>query len=294
MRSARSYIKQAFLLILTLFCVRALLQAQEEETREVGRTTENELKVTLTSSFGTIKITRGDPEKMVVVQSSSDEEQRMNMDYSIRNRVGYMDLTLGEGNQEEPEGKKGSFHITDFHAGQWALKFSDAVPISFDIQLGVGKGDFDFSGLHVKDFNLSTGAGDVTLSFDEPNRSTIENMNIESGVSKFEGRNLGNANFKHFRFQEGVGTSTLDFSGGLYSEVDVDVEVGMGVTTIIVPPHVGARVTHDKSWASKLECARDFHSTSDTEYVSENYDDVPAKINIRVDSGLGSIKIRRH
>lgn len=292
MRSVKVHITQALGLLLAMFSVHALLLAQDEGVREVGRTTEKELKVTLTSSFGTVKISRGEPEKMVVVQTTSDEERRMNLDYSIRNRVGYMDLTLGEGNRDE--GNKSSFHITDFHAGQWALKFSDAVPISFDVELGVGKGNFDFSGLHVKDFNLSTGAGDVVLTFDELNPTTIENLNIESGVSKFEGRNLGNANFKHFRFQEGVGTSTLDFSGGLHSEVDVDLEVGMGVMTIIVPPDVGARVIYDKSWASKLECAQDFHSTSDTEYVSDNYDNVPAKMNIRVDSGLGSIKIRRH
>lgn len=293
MRSAKSHMNLVVALLLPIVFVRAFVLAQDEGTREVGRTTENELKVTLTSSFGTVKISRGEPEKMVVVQSSSDEGQRMNLDYSIRNRVGFMDLSLGEGNQPD-EGRKSSFHIADFHAGQWALKFSDAVPISFDVQLGVGKGNFDFSGLHVKDFNLSTGAGDVVLTFDEPNPTTIENMNIESGVSKFDGRNLGNANFKHFRFQEGVGSSTLDFSGGLHSEVDVDLEVGMGVMTIIVPPEVGARVTYDKTWASKLECAPDFHSTSDTEYVSDNYNRVPAKINIRVDSGLGSIKIRRH
>jgi hypothetical protein len=293
MRSAKSHIKQAFFLLLTLFFVRALLQAQEGGTREVGRTTENELKVTLTSSFGTVKISRGDPEKMVVLQSSNKEEHRMNMEYSVRNRVGYMDLTLGEGDQEL-QGKKSSFHIADLDANQWALKFSDAIPISFDVQLGVGKGNFDFSGLHVKDFNLSTGAGDVVLNFDEPNPTTIENMNIESGVSKFDGRNLGNANFKHFRFQEGVGTSTLDFSGGLHSEVDVDLEVGMGVMTLIIPPDVGARVIYEKSWVSKVECAQDFRSTSDTEYVSDNYDKVPARMNIRVDAGLGSIKIRRH
>ena len=293
MRSTQSHICQAFTLLLTLLFVRSVALTQDEATREVGRTTENEMKVTLTSSFGTVKVSRGDPEKMVVVQTSGGEEQRMNLDYSVRNRVGYMDLTLGEG--EAPnEGRTNSFHIADFHAGHWALKFSDAVPISFDIQLGVGKGNFDLSGLHVKDFNLSTGAGDVVLSFDESNPTTIENMNIESGVSKFDGRNLGNANFKHFRFQEGVGTSTLDFSGGLRHEVDVDLEVGMGVMTIIVPPNVGARVTYDKTWASKLDCAQDFHPTSDTEYVSDNYDSVPAKMNIRVDSGLGSIKIRRH
>jgi hypothetical protein len=280
-------------LFLAFVLIHALVRAQDEGSREVGRTTEKELKVTLTSSFGSVKISRGNPEKMVVMQTSPGENSRTNMDYSIRNRVGYMDLTLGEAEQET-QGNKSSFHIGDFHAGQWALKFSDAIPISFDLQLGVGKGNFDFSGLHVKDFNLSTGAGEVALTFDEPNPTTIENLNIESGVTRFDGRNLGNANFKHFRFQEGVGTSTLDFSGDLHGEVDVDVEVGMGVMTLIIPPAIGARVTYDKSWALKLECAKDFQSTDDNTYVSDNYDTVPDKMNIRVDSGLGSIKIRRH
>jgi len=293
MRSAKLHKNPALFVLLTLLFVRALLQAQEDGTSEVGRTTENELKVTLTSSFGTLKISRGEPEKIVVVQDFGGKENRMKMEYSIRNRVGYMDLTLGEFEQD-PERSEGSFHVSDFHAGKWALKFSDAVPISFDVQLGVGKGEFDFSGLRVKDFNLSTGAGDVELSFDEPNRSTIENLNIESGVSKFVGRNLGNANFKHFRFQEGVGSSTLDFSGNLDSEVDVDLEVGMGVMTVIVPPDVGARVIYVKSWTSKVECARDFRSANDNEFVSDNYDSVPGKMNIRVDTGLGSIKIQRH
>lgn len=291
MRRARTYTLSC-LTFFSLLCAGTLLQAQDDQNREVGRTTENELKVTLTSSFGTIKISRGDPEKIVVVQSD-DEGRPVNLDYSVRNRVGYMDLTLGEGEQD-PEGKRGSFHISNFRPGQWALKFSDAIPISFDVQLGVGKANFDLSGLHVKDLNLSTGAGDVILDFDERNPTTIENMNIESGVSKVDARNLGNANFKHFRFQGGVGSATLDFGGGLNREVDVDVEVGMGVMTIIVPPDIGARVMYSESWGSKVECARDFQSNNDSEYISDNYYNVPAKMNIRVDSGLGSVKIRRH
>lgn len=54
MQNAKSHINQIIALLLTLLFVRALMQAQDEGTREVGRTTEKELKVTLTSSFGTV------------------------------------------------------------------------------------------------------------------------------------------------------------------------------------------------------------------------------------------------
>lgn len=267
---------------------------EDPSIREIGRTTEKELKVVLTSSFGSVLFSRGEPEKILLLDGSpkTRKDPKTNVEYAIRNRVGYMDLALGEG-AKDGEGKKGSFRIADWDGGKWYLKFTDAVPISFDVQLGVGKGDFDLTGLQVKDFNLSTGASDVTLTFDEPNKSVIDNISIESGVSKFDGRNLCNAHFKRFRFQGGVGAYTLDFGGELTSEVDVDIEVGLGVMTIYVPSGTGARVFYDKSWVSRVDCAADFGSSGDNQFVSDNYYSATGKMNIRIDSGLGSVKIRR-
>jgi hypothetical protein len=261
--------------------------------KEIGRTTEKELKVELSSSVGSIVIERGDREKMVAIEADPTNRSgdQVGVDYEIRNRVGYADVSLGA--DEGSDGKNRSFHLKDLEGGKWYVRFSDAVPISFDMKLGFGKGDIDLSGLQVKDFNLSTGASEVSLAFDEPNKSTIENVNIETGLSKFEGRNLGNANFKHFRFQGGVGTYRLDFSGHISNEVDVDIELGMGVMTLIVPPEVGAKVYHEKSWVSRVDCDRDFNPSSDNEYVSENYDSASGKMNIRIDSGVGSIRVRR-
>lgn len=295
MRHKGGIIALAFLATLVAPPGRALAQSGDNpDSREIGRTTEKELKVILSSSFGTVVMSRGESEKMLVAESADPKngDPRMNIEYSVRNRVGYLEISLGE-DAHEGEGKKGGFRISGIEGGKWILKFSDAVPISFDVQLGVGKGAFDLSGLQVKDFNLSTGASDVNLSFDEPNRSTIDNINIESGVSKFTGRHLGNANFKRFHFQGGVGAYTLDFSGGIKNEVDVDVGVGFGVLTMIVPEEVGARVFYEKSWVSRLDCDSDIRPSSENEFVSENYDSVPGKMNIRIDSGLGSIRVRR-
>jgi hypothetical protein len=63
--------------------------------------------------------------------------------------------------------------------------------------------------------------------------------------------------------------------------------------TLVVPQEIGARVMYEESWVSKLDCDRDFRSAGDNTYVSENYHNVPGKMNINVDSGLGSIKVRR-
>ena len=265
----------------------------DQPSKEVGRTTEKELKVVLTSSFGTVRLEKGDREKVIAVEGnpSTENGSPFAVDYEIRNRIGYADVALGDddGNDQQTTG----FHLKDLGGGKWSLKFSDAVPISFDMKLGVGKGRFDMSGLQVKDFNLSTGATDIDLAFDEPNRSTIENLSIESGVSKFDGRNLGNANFKHFHFQGGLGTYRLDFSGSLSTEADVDISLGMGVMTLIVPAGMGAKVYHEKNWVSHVDYADDFHATADNEYTSDNYSNASARLNIRIDSGVGSVKIER-
>ena len=263
-------------------------------TREIGRTTEKELKVNLSSAFGTVLIGRGESGKVIMAEASSDKEENAVMDvqYAIRNRVGFLDMTLGD-QRIEKDGNHYSFNLERFDKGKWFLRFTDAIPISFDIELGVGRGDFNLSGLDVKDFNLSTGASDVTLAFDQPNTGTIENLTIESGVSKFDARNLGNANFRHFRFQGGMGSYTLDFGGALKNEVDVDIEVGLGLVTIIIPEEIGARVIYENSWVSRLDCDRDFEADGENQYISTNYHKSQGRMNINIDSGLGSIKVRR-
>jgi hypothetical protein len=261
--------------------------------REVGRTTEKELNIVLSSSFGSLMVSRGDPEKMLVIETEETGKPLQTfVDYSIKNRIGYADISLGD-DRKNNEGKRGSFNLKDFHKGKWFLKVSDAVPVSFDVELGVGSGDFNLSGLQVKNFTLSAGASDVTLAFDEPNKTRLENITIESGVSKFDGRNLGNANFRRFRFQGGVGAYTLDFGGMLKNEVDVDVEIGFGVLTVYIPREVGANVVYDKSWMSRIDCDEDFVESGTNQYQTNNYHDAAGKINVRIDSGLGSIKIRR-
>lgn len=271
----------------------ACARGQDGLQREIGRTTERELNVVLSATFGSVYIAKGEPEKILLADGPSrHREGRVTIDYNVRNRVGYLDMVLGKGGEEQGE-KKTSFAVSDFKGGRWHLRYSPSIPISFDLELGVGKSEIDLSGLKVKDLNLSAGASDVFLTFNEPNESTIEAINIEVGVSKFEGRNLGNANFRRLSFQGGMGTYTLDFAGRLEREVDVDVQVGVGVVTIIVPEEFGARVIGRDSWVSRLDCDRDFEPVGDSEYVSQNFRTASGRMNIRVEAGLGSVRVRR-
>jgi hypothetical protein len=260
---------------------------------EIGRTTERQLSVVLSSSFGSVSVIPGQPEKILVVQNlKGDATDTYSLDYAIRNRVGYLDVNFGEP-ESRVEGGETNRTVTAFQQGPWALQFSPDVPLSLDVELGIGKGEFRLGGLQVRDFTLSTGASDVTLSFDTPNVGTIDNINIESGLSRFQARNLGNANFKHLRFQGGVGSYLLDFSGNLTSEVDVDLEVGLGVVTVVIPSDVGARIVYDETWMSSIDLDPDFRTAGDNIYTSSNLGTATGRMNLRVNSGVGSVKVRR-
>jgi hypothetical protein len=281
--------QKALYIVTLLLLSRALVLT--DSPKEIGRTNEKELKVVVSASFGTLVISRGESGKIVTAEPvvRKGRTPPMVVEYSIRNRVGYLELHLGERHEDDEEKK----HTGSFGGHTWNVQFTDGIPISFDIELGMGKGTFNLSGLQVKDLNISTGASDVTLSFDEVNKNPIDVITIESGVSKFVAENLGNANFKRLRFEGGVGAYTLDFTGAALSEADVDVEVGLGVLTMIIPDDVGARLYYVKSWISRLEWDRDFSATGENQYQSDNYVSSQKRMNIRVDSGLGSVKVRR-
>jgi len=260
------------------------------QTREVGRTTERDLNVVISASFGSMKIAAGESEKIVVVRAGYELHSPLDLSYAVRNRVGYLDVTLGEsGNGEHQK----VLRVKSIEGGDWDFRFCTAIPVSFDIEHGVGTAEFDLTGLQVKDFTLSSGAGDVVLVVNEPNSTVIDNLTIESGVSRFEGRNLGNANFRRFRFQGGVGASTLDFGGALTAEADVDVEIGVGTVTIVVPSDIGARVTYDEGWMSRFDYDHSLRKTSEHQYTTDNYASARGKLNITIDAGMGSVKIKR-
>jgi predicted membrane protein len=283
-----------FLLLTSLGAV--LLLSLGSGHREILRTTEKELAVKLEAAFGKLYISRGDSKKIctIDIKDTDTDKPRGTINYTISNGVGRLDIDLSKfGESESGTDDRHHLDLGDLESGKWYIRFTDQIPISFNVELGVGKGDFDCSGLLIKDFVLSTGASSVNLRFPEPNKAQIDNMKIETGVSKFVGEGLGNANFRNFQFSGGVGSYTLDFSGELKREADVKVEVGLGSVTILVPRDVGARVFYQKSWVSKIDLDRDFEEKRDGQYFSDNYNTASSRMNISVESGLGHVKIER-
>jgi len=266
--------------------------------KEIKRGSEKEVRVKVESSFGTVICSKGSSDKIVVFDLKTDDDRRpdVDIDYRVKGEIGYLDIT------PQDEGRHSfSLHMGDddeekdrdhMESGKWYLEFTDAVPLSIDAELGAGKGNFDMTGLDVKDFRMSAGASSTNLYFGEPNKSEIEELEVKSGVSKFVGEKLCNANFRRMTFEGGVGSYYLNFEGKLDREVDVKIKIGLGAVTIAIPKEAGARVHYEENWFSNFTIDKDFDEERKGVYVTSNFASAEGKLNIYVESGLGSVKVK--
>lgn len=269
----------------------------ERLTKEIPASNESELKVNVEAGFGNFSISRG-PSTMIM-KAEVEKNKNFTLDdcisYKVRDEVGYLSISTDcQSDEERDSKKKKSIHFDGIDAPEWNIQLADALPISFDGELGLGKADIDLTGLSIREFNLSTGASSVRLRIDHPNDHVIDDVNIEAGLCKFSAEGLGNLNFRHLRFEGGVGAYSLDFSGDLKKEVDVDIEVGLGSLTIYLPEELGAKIWYEKSWIAHLEIDNDvFEEIEEDSYFSSNYATAKGKVNFNIEAGLGNVKIMK-
>lgn len=288
----------SFMMLGTSQCLTAF--QQEVLRREVTRTSEREVSVSLDASFGTLSILKGDRGKIVAAEycRESDDKRQLEMFYEIDDDRGNLEINLTD-EKRHRERRSSSISWEELkgdrnHSDERYLtaKFTDAIPLNLKIGLGAGRGILDLTGLKVKNLKVSAGASSAELRCDEPNAISCENVNIESGVSKFTATHLTNLNFHKLKFSGGVGAYVLDFTGKLQQKAYAEVEVGLGAITVYVPKETPTRVITDDSWFSSVDVDDSFEKTKKNTYESEDFSQHDVTLTIKVGSGLGSIKVR--
>ncbi len=281
------------LLLFSLFlgAISQPLVGQGTLHKEITRGPEKELLVTVDVSFGTIYISRGEASKVVVADVKAPREadpDEFQIDYQIRGNRGELVIR-----SKKRKGFWKSRNVDDEEDREWVLKFTDAIPITFKVELGAGRGELDLSGLRIKDMKVSSGASSVEMFCDRPNPIDAESIIIESGVSKFTATNLTNTNFRKLKFSGGVGAYKLDFGGKLRQDAEAKIEVGLGAVTVILPSDLQARVHYNDNWFSSFDLDGDFYHKKSGMYETEGYRTARPSLSIQIESGLGSVRVRR-
>lgn len=291
------YIPTYFAIVFLLTLSAATAQSLQ---REIKRTSEKEVKVRINSSFGSVNMEKGSTDKIIEVyyrKKNRDNKPRLDMDYRIRKDVGDLEVELHPGDADVETSSSGEVNVKvngfNFKPDQWYIKLVQGVPLSIKAELGAGKSDFDLTGLTLNELTISTGASSSKVRFNEMNKGEIGELQIETGVSKFVAENLNNANFRKMTFEGGVGSYYLDFGGELKRTVDVNVNVGLGAVTVVIPKNIGVKIKYEDSWLSNFSIDDEFIRKKKGMYESENYSSADGRMNIYIESGLGSVKIRR-
>jgi hypothetical protein len=259
--------------------------------REISRTSEREISANVDVSLGTLTVRKGERNKVVVVEYDDGEGEEGLLDLFYRVTDGKGRLVIES--RDRKKSKESSRAERRSGSPKWDLQFSSVLPLALNLELGAGKGELDLSGLQITDLKVSSGASSVEMNCNEPNPLSLENVRIESGVSKFSAYNLCNLNFRKMKFQGGVGAYRLDFGGKLQQDAEVNIEVGLGAVSISVPEDIPTRIIYDDSWLSSFDIDYGFVKNKKGVYETDSFGMSERRLTIKVESGLGSIKIRR-
>jgi len=124
----------------------------------------------------------------------------------------------------------------------WNIQLGDH-PTELEINAGAYQGDLDFSGIPLTSLSISDGASQGNITFDSLNPVEMSSLHYATGASQVDLIGLGNANVKNIYFDAGPGSYTLDFSGDLQLDTQVEINYGLGDLKIIIPKGVPALIT---------------------------------------------------
>ncbi len=279
-----------FLLLISLSLLAALTVwagRNKDVYKEIELKDEKSVSVKIEFGAGELYLSRSSSDKMLQADVSYDPEHSdFVLEYDRKEAGG--ELFLGTDFDE-------SKHLDLDDAKDenwWDLKFTDKIPIDFDIDVGAAESELDFTGLKIKDLNVDIGAAKGMILFGKPNPEKISRMNFDAGACKLEIEGLANANFEEMTFDGGVGDFTLDFSGKLNHEAFVEIDMGLGRLTILVPKSIGVKIRSKDSILSALSIEKDeFDEIEEDVWVNDKYGETQGQLNIEIEIGLGAVDI---
>jgi hypothetical protein len=187
-----------------------------------------------------------------------------------------------------PRQRNGDFSIDKFRDNDWRIKLSPQIPVDIRIDGGAIDGRLNFTALKIAELNINVGAGELYLEFGEPNTEQPR-ISINSGAAETKAEGVGNANFRRLDFNGGVGASRLSFDGEWKGDGRVDLNFGVGKNTILLPRHIGAKISESGSFLSPISM-HGFQKRAGYHY-SENYDQATGHLDFDIKMGVGHTSI---
>ena len=171
------------------------------------------------------------------------------------------------------------------------IELPPEVEIDFESRIKAGEVDMDFGGLTLKEIQTTTWAGEVIIDFSEPNFTEMDYLYINTKIGETTITHLGNARFKEAEINGGIGALKIDFTGDLLSRADVEIDLDIGETEILLTEDVAVKLRISKFlFLSNVQISGNLHKRG-RYYYSENYESASKKLFLKIRPGLGELMI---
>jgi hypothetical protein len=254
----------------------------QRETRAIELGEADQVQTTIKFGGGELDLRKGGDPLLVAEFVYNLDSLRPEIDYTVQGKQGVLDIQ----HKADPLRLE---HLTTEIRNEWSLEFCDCVPLDLRLDVGASSGMIELGGLRVRDLDVTTGAADLRIEFDEPNLERLSSLHIYSGAAKLELHELGNANLDELAFDGGLGTYLFDFGGEWQRSASARILAGASQVTLRVPRDIGVRI-----------CPGDLHrgnygglEKQGDCYVNRLYDQSGITLDIDLDMGLGKLDVRQ-
>lgn len=166
------------------------------------------------------------------------------------------------------------------------------VPTALNMSLGLGSARLDLSDLNLKRINIVSGATDVIISYQKPNRDEMSEMNINGGMSRIVIRNLEMARVGKVKIENGMGNTKILMGNSCQHASMIELMVGAGSCIFMVQEDVPVKLIVTQTFFSSLEIPQNFQKIAENTYVNQAYKTNSAQAStISVDLGIGTFTL---
>ena len=267
--------------------------SQTRSDREASRTTERQLRVEIAGGYGRIFIRRAQNDKVFTIYSKNENQSddKLLVQYRIKDSRGNLKIELNADDDDERNVDALACLVRGKKTAKWELELSDRIPINLDFELGAGEANLDLTDLRMQSVKVEAGASRLRITCATPNPEQLHTLSISAGVGSVQSEHLGNLNFEALEFEGGLGSYVLDLTGALRNDATVSTDLGMGSLVIVLPEGIGVRAMNSDSWFTSAHF-QDFIRKSDDEYLSKDYLTARRKMNMDLNTGVGSVTVK--
>lgn len=176
---------------------------------------------------------------------------------------------------------------------QWHIYLTDALPLSLNLNYGIGKADVDLSEMSVRQLKVNTGSADVRIGYAPGKMNKIEMdtfmVKVSMGSLNIEQVNLSRA--RVVIAEVGFGTLNLGLDDRINENNRISASVGAGNLNVSLPPsNIPVIVYINNSPLCRISLGDGFHQIEPNVYANGSYkENAKNLLTFDLDVGLGKI-----